>query len=65
MNNLIKLLDKNLEYIEHEIIDDTIYIWPTDSYYQYYSINYIITFIFNYYVIRFWIILIFIEFKYK
>lgn len=26
MNNLIKLLDKNLEYIEHEIIDDTIYI---------------------------------------
>ena len=26
MNNLIKLLDKNLEYIEHEIIEDTIYI---------------------------------------
>ena len=26
MNNLIKLLDKNLEYIEHEIIDDSIYI---------------------------------------
>ena len=25
MNNLIKLLDKNLEYIEHEIIDDSIY----------------------------------------
>ena len=23
MNNLIKLLDKNLEYIEHEIIEDT------------------------------------------
>ena len=44
---------------------DTIGIWLTDSYYQYYSINYIITFIFNYYVIRFWIILIFIEFKYK
>ena len=40
-------------------------LWLTDSYYQYYSINYIITFIFNYYVIRFWIILIFIEFKYK
>lgn len=26
MNNLIKLLDKNLEYINHEIIGDTIYI---------------------------------------
>ena len=26
MNNLIKLFDKNLEYIEHEIIEDTIYI---------------------------------------
>ena len=26
MDNLIKLLDKNLEYIEHEIIKDTIYI---------------------------------------
>ena len=24
--NLIKLLDKNLEYIEHEFIEDTIYI---------------------------------------
>jgi transposase len=26
MDNLIKLLDKNLEYIEHKIIEDTIYI---------------------------------------
>lgn len=26
MNNLIKLLDKNLEYISHEIIEDTVYI---------------------------------------
>lgn len=26
MNNLIKLLDKNLGYIEHELMDDTIYI---------------------------------------
>ena len=26
MNNLIKLLDNNLEYIELELIDDTIYI---------------------------------------
>lgn len=27
MNNLIKLLDKNLEYIQHQIIEDTIYIY--------------------------------------
>lgn len=27
MNDFIKLLDENLEYINHEIIDDTIKIW--------------------------------------
>lgn len=27
MNNLIKLLDKNLEYIEHNIVEDTIRIY--------------------------------------
>lgn len=27
MNDFIKLLDKNLEYIEHEITNDTINIW--------------------------------------
>lgn len=27
MNNLIKLLDKNLEYIEHKLIEDTIHIY--------------------------------------
>jgi hypothetical protein len=26
MDELIKLLDKNLDYVEHEIIDNTIYV---------------------------------------